>query len=446
MSKDEPIPTASDTPPGEGSSSASGGISVTGERVEVGSDVVGRDKIVQATTYIAHATIIQSASPLPGEGRNDLVVKTEPGLNDGVTPAGGVSSGTVPEVYLHTFDAVPNLPAGAVLIDWSKHFSRAVTPRQVPTLAAWQTELLPELDQLRANLGRQELIRVHSTAALSAGFAFGHAFTSRGQYHLEVSQRSGDTNETWRSDAVVPTGVNMPKFRKKELVGDPALPEALVVIYASKTQPLEKVLGDIGQCWGDTEALQRLSGEDYLEYNIPAIFDLLYEGFSNEDLRALAFKVPALKPVYNNLAASMTTSEIARQIVEYADKHLVLEQLLTAIQQQNPRRYRQAENRLRVSARSTVFQRVMLLESEIASKDGRFITGWEAAELARSAQQQVAKFMGVLQRPVRIKLCLTVPFGLAVFLGHQWNAIAKVQVYEYVGGDTPYAPACEVTV
>ena len=30
---------------------------------QIGNDVVGRDKIVQATTYIEHATIIQSAPP-----------------------------------------------------------------------------------------------------------------------------------------------------------------------------------------------------------------------------------------------------------------------------------------------------------------------------------------------------------------------------------------------
>ena len=29
----------------------------------IGNDVVGRDKIVQATTYIEHATIIQAVSP-----------------------------------------------------------------------------------------------------------------------------------------------------------------------------------------------------------------------------------------------------------------------------------------------------------------------------------------------------------------------------------------------
>lgn len=441
-----PNPAASEAASGE-VSNVSGGVAVTGERVEVGNDVVGRDKIVQATTYIEHATIIQSVSPLPGEDQRGRVVKIEPALNGGEEAAHALPADTVPEVYIHTFDALPNIPAGAALIDWSKHFSRAVTPRQVPTPTAWQTELLPELERLRDSLGRRELIRVHTTAALSAGFAFGHAFTARGRYHLEVVQRSGDRDEHWRSDAALPAGVHAPEFRRKELVGDPARPEALVVIYASKTQPLDKVLGDVGQCWGDTEALQRLSGEDHLEYNIPAIFDLLQEGFSNEDLRTLAFKVPALKPVYNNLAASMTTSEIARQIVEYADKHLMLEPVLSAIQQQNPRRYRQAESRLRLPGRSGIFQRVLLLETEIASKDQRFITGWEAAELARSAQQQMARLVSALRRPVHIKLCLTVPFGLAVFLGHHWNAIGqKVQVYEYIGGATPYAPACEVDV
>jgi hypothetical protein len=41
-------------------SNVSGGVNIAGD-AQIGNDVVGRDKIVQATTYIEHATIIQSA-------------------------------------------------------------------------------------------------------------------------------------------------------------------------------------------------------------------------------------------------------------------------------------------------------------------------------------------------------------------------------------------------
>jgi hypothetical protein len=43
-----------------------------------------------------------------------------------------------------------------------------------------------------------------------------------------------------------------------------------------------------------------------------------------------------------------------------------------------------------------------------------------------------------------VHLFLAMPFALAVFLGHQWNAIggAQAQCYEWVGGGEVYAPAC----
>ena len=246
--------------------------------------------------------------------------------------------------------------------------------------------VIARLDQLRQRLGRRDLIRVHSTAALSAGFAFGRTFTARGLYHLEVIQQSGDKAEHWRSDADRPGGVRTPEFRRRELAGDPRLAEALVVIYATKTQPLDKVLKDVAARWGDADVLQRLGEDEEDEYDGAAIFQLLREGFSNDELRSLAFSVPALRSVYDNLSAGMTTSEIARQIVERAEKHLQFKPLLRAVEEQNPRRYRQSADRLKHQLRSTVFQRVLLLESEIASRDRRFLVDWEAAELARSSQ------------------------------------------------------------
>jgi iron(II)-dependent oxidoreductase len=43
-------------------SNVSGGVSIDGQQVAIGNDVVGRDKVIQATTYIEHATIIQAAT------------------------------------------------------------------------------------------------------------------------------------------------------------------------------------------------------------------------------------------------------------------------------------------------------------------------------------------------------------------------------------------------
>jgi formylglycine-generating enzyme required for sulfatase activity len=48
-------------------SNVSGGVNIDGQPVTIGNDVVGRDKIIQATTYIEHATIIQ-APPIAARG------------------------------------------------------------------------------------------------------------------------------------------------------------------------------------------------------------------------------------------------------------------------------------------------------------------------------------------------------------------------------------------
>ena len=42
-------------------SEISGGVNVDANNVTVGNDVVGREKIIQAGTYIEHATIVQPA-------------------------------------------------------------------------------------------------------------------------------------------------------------------------------------------------------------------------------------------------------------------------------------------------------------------------------------------------------------------------------------------------
>ena len=59
-------PSSSETQPAAAASvsNVSGGVSIDSQQVTIGNDVVGRDKVIQATTYIEHATIIQSAPPV----------------------------------------------------------------------------------------------------------------------------------------------------------------------------------------------------------------------------------------------------------------------------------------------------------------------------------------------------------------------------------------------
>ncbi len=54
----QPSAETSSAPP----SNVSGGVNIAGD-AQIGNDVVGRDKVIQAATYIEHATIIQAAPP-----------------------------------------------------------------------------------------------------------------------------------------------------------------------------------------------------------------------------------------------------------------------------------------------------------------------------------------------------------------------------------------------
>jgi hypothetical protein len=84
---------------------------------------------------------------------------------------------------------------------------------------------------------------------------------------------------------------------------------------------------------------------------------------------------------------------------------------------------------------------VLVLEAEAASKEKRGLQSWEAAVLARQSERPLAEFINST-KPKKLHLFLATPLGLAVFLGHQWNALnMKVQCYEWTGGDRVYAPA-----
>jgi hypothetical protein len=93
---------------------------------------------------------------------------------------------------------------------------------------------------------------------------------------------------------------------------------------------------------------------------------------------------------------------------------------------------------------SEKFKSVLFLEAGPVAGEDRFLQGWEAAALARASRVHLYDFVSRL-RPETLHLFLMAPFGLSVFLGHQWNAInTLVQCYEFVGGPDCYAPACRL--
>ncbi len=68
----EPAKPQSDQSTELGSSSRSGGVSIAGGQVDVGGDVVGRDKVVSTTYHIEHATFEAPAPDVAGHGLSAL--------------------------------------------------------------------------------------------------------------------------------------------------------------------------------------------------------------------------------------------------------------------------------------------------------------------------------------------------------------------------------------
>ncbi|MGD9902807.1 MAG: dsDNA nuclease domain-containing protein [Vicinamibacterales bacterium] len=85
-------------------------------------------------------------------------------------------------------------------IEWSRHFDRAT--RRVPDATIWNSELLPELNALRATIQSERterLIRFRGKCPLSSGIALGAAFPAVGGWKFEIPQPPAP--EPWRSDA-----------------------------------------------------------------------------------------------------------------------------------------------------------------------------------------------------------------------------------------------------
>lgn len=76
-------------------------------------------------------------------------------------------------------------------------------------------------------------------------------------------------------------------------------------------------------------------------YNLTNIRDLLIQGFSDSELRALCFDLPTFRPVYDQLGSYTGKAEIVAKLLEYADKTLQLDTLLALAKERNPARYQQ---------------------------------------------------------------------------------------------------------
>ena len=66
---------------------------------------------------------------------------------------------------------------------------------------------------------------------------------------------------------------------------------------------------------------------------------LLSEGFTNDELRRLAFDLSDLKPVYDQLTENTSKDEIIDRLIVHANQKLQVENLLALAKERNPARY-----------------------------------------------------------------------------------------------------------
>lgn len=74
-------------------------------------------------------------------------------------------------------------------------------------------------------------------------------------------------------------------------------------------------------------------------YNLSNICTLLTKGFSDEELRRLCFEITDFRPVYDQLAQGVGKVEVVLQLVEYAERQMLLKKLLALARVLNRKRY-----------------------------------------------------------------------------------------------------------
>jgi hypothetical protein len=102
-------------------------------------------------------------------------------------------------------------------------------------------------------------------------------------------------------------------------------------------------------------------------YHYSNIRKLLTLGFSDDELRALCFDVPGLRPVYEDLAANTGKSEIVAKLLEHAEKTLQIDTLLALARELNPARYKEHQPYYLADSTSALQEQVAKLARRLSA-------------------------------------------------------------------------------
>ena len=139
------------------------------------------------------------------------------------------------------------------------------------------------------------------------------------------------------------------------------------------------------------------------DYNTRNIRRLLTEAFTAEKLREICADVPEFRPVLEEFATGMSKSDMIFRLIDHCKRHLVMDQLLLVVQEENPRQYALFANSLidsdkkpelnRDPTSETVPDQVTFLQKLITTK----------MRLMNELQLQAAQYT-ILHLPVELKI------------------------------------------
>jgi hypothetical protein len=126
-------------------------------------------------------------------------------------------------------------------------------------------------------------------------------------------------------------------------------------------------------------------------YNLPNIRELLTNGFTDAELRALCFDLPGFRPVYDQLAQNTGKAEIVAKLLEHAEKTLQLDTLLALAKERNAARCEKHEPYY-------IDNPIPALQRQVASLAQRLALLTSPVSLTREQQYQVALHWAELGR------------------------------------------------
>ena len=110
-----------------------------------------------------------------------------------------------------------------------------------------------------------------------------------------------------------------------------------------------------------------------LDYNTRNIRKLLTEAFDDKKLREICADIPEFRPVLEEFSSGMSKSDMIFRLIDHCRRHVLMDQLLQVVQEENPRQYALFADSLIVSGnqvepKSSSISTAMPDEAEIIQK------------------------------------------------------------------------------